>query len=378
LSDKDMSGVRPVRAARQAKSVSTSEIVEEVHDQGSTNQPWLAFKKVNGAPRPRINRGVGQTNRTKPQIGDKNSERIDTGQNEEAVTIDIAGEPVVIPDFERITEPQLKDGEIIQIPVQIQTTEPIIAQPKVDKRAQETAARRNADLKLFEASSEIFQNFQKSSKENSDRSSKSHKGWRSSGPNHVFEIFVPFDSAGAKEQQRNSEKKNIFNSPNVKVQDLASQTSVELKTLFDTSNAKKEQRNSQKKRTKTSPEPAVEDFSTTTNVELQTFFGSSNPKLEQKVNQKKRTKISPQEFAPNTQFELQTMFKFVADQKRNQNNPKQTFKVRKPKIKPTVESKEVEVKPCPNSLSECVDGCIAYEEIYAYSGCVVQCGESCG
>lgn len=35
------------------------------------------------------------------------------------------------------------------------------------------------------------------------------------------------------------------------------------------------------------------------------------------------------------------------------------------------------IKECPESLEKCVDTCVPLEDIYAYSACVVECGERC-
>jgi len=335
LSDTDLIGVRAARQARRANFVSRS---EEVQDQGSTFKPWVAFRHRDSPRQPRINRGAGQTNGTQPQSGDKNSKQINSSQAEEVVTIKIAGEPVIIPDFEISAKPPRENAEIIQIPVQIQATE-IIAQPKGDKELEKTAQPKSSDLKLFSPSSDIFQKFQTSSVEARERTPKSQQTWwsKSSGPNHVFEIFVPLGG----ERNENSNEIQVNNLPKLEVSDLATKTSFELKTL---SNDREKLINKNKKR----------------------------------VNSVQKQK--PQDNLPKTKFELQTVFKFVADQKNNLNKPKKIFKARKPKVtpKPSVKSEEKEVEPCPNSLEECVDGCIQHEDIYAYSGCVVQCGESCG
>merc|ERR1712226_834212 len=34
-------------------------------------------------------------------------------------------------------------------------------------------------------------------------------------------------------------------------------------------------------------------------------------------------------------------------------------------------------KECPESLEKCVDACVPLQDIYAYSACVVECGERC-
>jgi len=336
LSNTDLASVR---VARRANFVPRTDTSQEVQRQGSTNRPWVFFKH-DDSTRPRNSRGATQTNATQPHSHDKNSQQINNSEAEEVVTIQIAGEPVIIPDFEITPKPQRqKDAEIIQIPVEIQATETIIAEPKADNEIEETAQPKSSDLTLFKPSSDLFHS--------ADRSS--HETWRSSGPNHVFEIFVPFDGKPTENSNRN--RLNILNNtPKFVVNDLATKTTTELKSL---SNEREKQRNANKKRV------------------------NKPPKQETKEN------------VPKTKFELQTMFKFVADQQENLDGSKKLTKVRKPKVntkarkpkvlpKPSINSKDKAVSPCPSSLEECVDSCISHEDIYAYSGCVVQCGESCG
>lgn len=292
LDDMALAGVRPVRLVRHDNSRSRKQNIEEVQEQGNTEQPWVAFKTIEGSPLPGIERGVRQANTSKPQTGDEDVEHLN---NEDVVTIKIAGIPIVIPDFEITAKPQIKSAE----KVQIETMESIIAEPKIDKGIQEKAAQKTADLQFFSTSSEGFRNLQNVNF-SSNRFPKSHQTWRSSGPNHIFEIFVPVQM------------------PN--------------------SNSREKQR-----------QPII-------NI------------VKEVENPGKRTN-----------FELQTMFKFVVDQSKTQN--KKPSKPQKPKssTNPDLVTKEEEIKPCPSSsLANCVDDCISHEDIYAYSGCVVLCSESCG
>ena len=108
--------------------------------------------------RPRINRGARQINKTQPQNINKNSKQINISEAEEVVTIQIAGEPVIIPDFEITPKPQRqKEAEIIQIPVQIQATQQIITEPKADNEVEEVANEKSSDLTLFSPTSDLFQ-----------------------------------------------------------------------------------------------------------------------------------------------------------------------------------------------------------------------------
>lgn len=49
---------------------------------------------------------------------------------------------------------------------------------------------------------------------------------------------------------------------------------------------------------------------------------------------------------------------------------------RRPSPKPNNSSKSG-LKTCPGTLEDCVDTCVPLEDIYAYSACVVECGERC-
>jgi len=66
--------------------------------------------------------------------------------------------------------------------------------------------------------------------------------------------------------------------------------------------------------------------------------------------------------------------------KKSKNNAKNRNKTpRRPTPKPRNQNSSIkgELKSCPGTLENCVDTCVPLEDIYAYSACVVECGERC-
>jgi len=282
---------------------------DHAHTERSRIESSIQNDKSTETPLPGNERGVRQTNSLKPQAtSDKSIKQIDTGlsgtiEERDVVTIDIGGVPIVIPDFEITAKPQIKVAVKV-LPTQIQTKDPNIAEPKKNNKMEiETLP---AEMQYFATSSESFKslaNFQKQP-DTIDRFPKSHKTWRSSGPNHVFEIHVPLETS------RNNEKQKV-----------------------------------------------------------KSFEAPLNPSIVKIIE-------------PTSDIELQTLIKFVISETEKSSASSQSPIIQKNRFlkasEQDLENEVKEPKECPGSnLEECVDDCIVLEDIYAYSGCVVQCGERC-
>jgi len=106
-------------------------------------------------------------------------------------------------------------------------------------------------------------------------------------------------------------------------------------------------------------------------------------KLNRKQNQ--NTQVSRNQF---TTTETTTRKPRITPRRRNQpkvtRNPSQVQRSKAPKRPPPRSNIPNPRDPqsdgtgiCPGSLEACVDTCVPLEDIYAYSSCVVECGERC-
>lgn len=173
-----------------------------------------------------------------------------------------------------------------------------------------------------------------------NRIENSQKLWRSSGPNHFFEIFSPSTKSEL-------ERKGLFSL------DLTNDPVFRLRTTFkpfhtkDRKKTVKKERiksqwniNAKKKISKSSPyqdDQSVLKLSST----LKPFHSSEKPKILKKGRKITRSR---------NPFILKHRARKVHTEKEASKCDKQ-------------------------SLESCVDGCTDVEDILEYSGCVVQCSE---
>ena len=175
-----------------------------------------------------------------------------------------------------------------------------------------------------------------------DQIENSQNLWRSSGPNHFFEIFSPSTKSEL-------ERKGLFSL------DLKNDPVFKLRTTFKPFHTTDRKKTVKKERIKSQ-----------LNINAKQKISKSYPYQDDRLVLKLSTTLKP--------FHSPEKPKIVKKgRKIARSRSPFVIKHRARKV-----HTEQEASKCDNqSLEGCVDGCTDVEDILEYSGCVVQCSEAC-
>merc|ERR1712128_93452 len=249
-------------------------------------------------------------------------------EDENTVTINIGGTPIVIPDFD--LSPQNRGQQVSSVITQNRNTKPNTPQLNRQAANSQNQIRNRNQQKAKNGRSQGQRNKQATKQINTTQrpTTQQRTTPRTAAPNTFATTLTSFNTLLEERESFRS-----FNNFTPALQAITQRPSKQI------SNRRK-----QSSRTNTQ----------TTRKQIPTTTPQPETTTPRRRNQPKKLRNKSQ----------------------NRNNPPRRPSPKPQSPKPS-ENKSVGTDLCPGTLEECVDTCVPLEDIYAYSACVVECGERC-
>jgi len=256
-------------------------------------------------------------------------------EDENKVTINIGGTPIVIPDFD--LSPQNRGQQVSSVITQNRNTKPKTPKPNRQAANSQNQRRNRNQQKAKNGRRQGQRNKQATKQINTTQrpTTQQRTTPRTAVPNTFATTLTSFNSL-----LESRESFRSFNNFTPALQAITQRPS-------------KQFSNRRKQNSRTNTQTTRKQIPTTTpRPETISFFVETITPRRRNQPQKNRNK----------------------SQNRNKSPRRPSPKPQSPNPS---ENKSVSTDLCPGTLEECVDICVPLEDIYAYSACVVECGERC-